>query len=176
MTLAQAFAYLLRHPVRVLLGHFNWKTALFSTLLRSGIYFFTNLSAGLDAASAALLTELSYRAILVGLEGALTQTFRQVQPAWQATLGALLAVPLFGHSVELAIHLLRGTVNLRASFAASVAFTIFATLFTLYAMRQGALVVGSEARPFSEDLKRMPALVAGFVTLPWRALFRNRRG
>ena len=174
MTLAQAFGHLLRHPVQVLLGHFNWKTALFSTLLRCGIYFAVNLSAGFGAAWSALLTEVSYRAVLVGLEGALTQTFRQVQPAWQATLGALLVVPLFGHSVELTVHYLRGTVNLRASFAASVAFTVLATLFTLYAMRQGALVVGGESRPFAEDLKRLPALLAGFVALPFRALLRRR--
>ena len=88
MTLSEAFRYLLRHPLRVLLVHFNWKTAVFSTLLRCAIYFFTNLSAGPDAAAAALVTEVSYRAILVGLEGALTQTFRQVEPAWQATAGA----------------------------------------------------------------------------------------
>lgn len=175
MTLSEAFRYLLRHPLRVLLVHFNWKTAVFSTLLRCAIYFFTNLSAGPDAAAAALVTEVSYRAILVGLEGALTQTFRQVEPAWQATAGALVAVPLFGHSVELTIHFLRGTVNLRASFAASVAFTVLATLFTLYAMRQGALVVGGEGRPFSEDLKRLPGIFAGFVTLPVRALFARRR-
>jgi hypothetical protein len=65
------------------------------------------------------------------------------------------------------VHWLRGTARLGDSIGASVAFTAISTAFHVFAMRRGALVVGDARRPFREDLRRLPGLIAAFA---WAAL------
>src|SRR5258708_5004903 len=57
---------LLRHPAQNLIRRWNWKSAVLSSLLRSAIFFFTNLVAGWHAAMGALLAELALRAATSG--------------------------------------------------------------------------------------------------------------
>lgn len=83
-------------------------------------------------------------------------------------------LPLISHSIELTIHLLRGTPKVLTSMIASLCFTAVSTLFNLYAMRRGALVVGRGSDTVASDLRRIPGLICGFlaagpVTL-WRLL------
>ena len=81
-------------------------------------------------------------------------------------------LPGASHSIEFVVHLLRGTPNLRTSLIASVSFTMLSTLFNLYAMRRGALLVGAEGGSVGADLRRMPRLIAGFLAAGPIALFR----
>ena len=41
----------------------NWKSALYSSVLRGLIFFFANLTAGLHAAEGAMLAEFVFRAL-----------------------------------------------------------------------------------------------------------------
>ena len=52
------------------------------------------------------------------------------------------------------------------------------TLFNLYAMRRGALIVGENQQPFSHDMRRMPRLMGGFLAAAPLAILRllKRRG
>jgi len=93
----------------------------------------------------------------------LTQAFRSVEPAWTEALTVLVLLPLVSHSLELALHLARGTPKLVSSMIASIAFTEISTLFNLYAMRRGALVVGAEGSSMASDMRQVPRLIAGFV-------------
>ena len=72
--------------------------------------------------------------------------------------------------MEFVVHWLRGTRNLVPSVTASVIFTALSTLFNLYAMRRGALIVGSGRGSLLEDLRRMPGLVLDFILLIPRRL------
>ena len=54
----------------------------------------------------------------------------------------------------------------------SVIFTVLSTLFHLYAMRRGVLIVGSEGRSFAADFRAMPRIVARFVAAAPIALWR----
>src|SRR5262249_16840974 len=125
--------------------------------------FCVNLPAGRAAASGAMLAELLYRLITAGFYGAITQVFSDVEPEWAASLAVALFVPAVSHTIELTIHRARGTPRLASSLIASIAFTIISTLFNRYAMRRGALVVGKDAAPVADDLRRMPRLIAGFL-------------
>ena len=107
--------------------------------------------------------ELLYRGVSAAFFGALTQAFRRAQPAWLAAIAALVLVPLASHSLEFTVHLARGTPKLIASMISSVVFTVLSTLFHLYAMRRGVLIVGSEGRSFAADFRVMPRIVAGFL-------------
>jgi hypothetical protein len=119
--------------------------------------------------------EFLYRGVSAGFFGALTQAFRQAQPAWLATATALVLIPLASHSLETAIHLARGTPRLVTSIISSVVFTFITTLFNLYAMRRGVLIVGSEARPLAADFRALPRIIQVFLIFAplalWRRLF-----
>ena len=144
--------------------HWNYKSALFSSVLRALIFLFANLRSGWQAATGAMLAEFIYRAVTAGFYGALTQSFRRVRPPWKGTAAALVVVPLVTHSIEFAIHYLRGTPNLKTSMIASICFTLVSTSFNLFAMRRGALVTGQGAWPIADDLRALPALIASFLT------------
>ncbi len=163
MTVTDALGELVANPYRTLVVRWNWKSALFSSIIRALIFLFANLTAGWRAASGAMLAEFAYRAVTAGFYGAITQALRQAEPEWAACVAALVLLPLVSHSIELTVHLLRGTPKILASLIASVVFTALSTLFNLYAMRRGALVVGAGSDSVAGDLKRVPRLIAGFL-------------
>jgi hypothetical protein len=142
----------------------NYKSAVLSTMLRASVFFATNLSAGLDAAIAAAATDLSFRFVLSGFYGALTQALRRVRPPANGTLAAVVLLPAMAHTLEWLVHWRRGTVMLAASVAASLALTAMSTTFTLFAMRRGVLIVGEGAGSLLADLRRMPRLMLTFLT------------
>ena len=142
----------------------NYKSAVLSTMLRVSLFFATNLSAGLDAAIGAAVTDLSFRFVLAGFYGGLTQAVRRVEPPAHGTLMALVLLPALAHTLEWLVHWRRGTVMLAASIAASLALTAVSTVFTLFAMRRGVLIVGEGAGSLLADLRRMPRLMLTFLT------------
>ncbi|MPY87426.1 MAG: hypothetical protein GEU99_05855 [Luteitalea sp.] len=162
-TVGSVLVSLVRSPGQRLIRHWNWKAALLSASFRSVLFFLTNLSAGLGAAVAAMLTELGFRGSTAGFYGALTQAFRHAQPSWLATLTVMLLLPTVAHAVELLVHWYRGTERLGASILASCLFTALSTVFNLFAMRQGALIVGDGRQSLADDLRRMPRLIAAFI-------------
>jgi hypothetical protein len=172
MTILEVFRQLGRSPGELLLRRWNWKSAIFSSLVRAPIFFFCNLAAGRSAATGAMLAEFAYRGITAGFYGALTQAFRTAQPVWAANLAVVLLLPLASHSVEFCVHSLRGTPKLLTSLVSSVFFTIISTLFNIYAMRRGALVVGEDSNSVASDLRRIPRLIAGFVACGPVALYQ----
>lgn len=163
-------ADLFRDPQGVLIARWNWKSAIFSSLMRGGIFFTATASAGLSAALGAMYTEFAYRSITAGFYGAVTQNFRKAEPRWQANLAAGAGVPIVSHVIELAIHMLRGTPNLRTNVLASVCFTVVSTLFNLHAMRQGVLVVGANAGSIASDIRSLPRTISTFLMSGFRLL------
>lgn len=166
-------------PGGTLFHRWNWKSALLSSLVRGGIFWSTNLRFGLDAAMGAMLAEFCLRAVTSGFCGALTQAFRSVHPAWKGMLAVLVLLPIANHALEITLHWLRGTPELRLSIGVSVLFTVFSTSFNYFAMRRGLLTVGRGSQGLGHDLAQMPrlvwaycaaigGLVARLATAPWR--------
>jgi len=162
----------LRRPYRLVIRRWNWKSALMSSLVRSLLFFFVNLSVGTAAAAAAFATEFVFRGCTAGFYGAVTQNMSRVRPAWQGSLGALLLPPILNHSGEFLVHWLRGTANLEASICASMCFTALSSTFHVSVMRRGLLVVGEGSAPLGSDLRQMPVAVALFVAAPFIRLHR----
>jgi len=173
ISVGQVFERLVRHPVRTLLHRWNWKSAVLSTLLRATLFFFTNLSAGLPAALAAMNTEFLFRGVTSGSYGALTEAFREAEPPWGAAVTVMILLPIANHSFEFLIHWMRGTRKLLPSIVASVILTAISTLFNFYAMRRGALIVGAGRRSLGHDLLRLPRLFLEFVCWCPRRLHRS---
>jgi len=163
MTVSQALRQLVAHPFEMLIAKWNWKSSLFSSTLRALVFLCANLTAGWRAATGAMLAEFIYRGISAGFYGAITQSLKDAEPAWAAGVVAMVLLPLVSHSIELSVHILRGTPKIITSIIASVCFTAVSTLFNLYAMRRGALVVGAGSDTVKSDLKRVPRLIGGFL-------------
>lgn len=127
------------------------------------MFLFANLAAGWKLATAAMLAEFLYRAATAGFYGSINQAIRKAEPAWAGRVPAIVLLPGVSHILESVVHVLRGTPHIVTSLATSVCFTILSTLFKLYAMQRGALVIGAEALPPSADLRRIPELIGGFL-------------
>lgn len=163
LTLRELLGLLVRDPWHQLGRRWNYKSAVTSSLFRGLLFFFTNITAGLGAAVAALSTEFWFRFLTAGYYGALTQAFRRVEPARTAMIAAMIVLPTIGHGLELLVHWLRGTPNLSASVGVSILFTAFSTSFNLFAMRRGALIIGDGSSSLLHDFRRMPALIGAFA-------------
>lgn len=161
-----------RTPRQVLLARWNWKSAICSSLVRAALFAATNAVAGPEAAVRAAIVELSYRAVLAGFHGAVTQSLSRADPPWLASLTAVVLLPGAGHMVEFVVHWWAGTARLAASIGSSVALSVLSTLFNLYAMRRGALIVGTDQASLLQDLRRIPGLVCGFLLVPLRGWAR----
>jgi len=166
------WADLLRRPDIYLVARWNWKSAVTSAVIRGSIYFFSNLSAGFASATSAMLVEFSYRTLLSGVYGSVTQALRDGEPEWAATWSATAILPFTGHLIEFTVHYLRGTPHLRRSLIASVTFSVVSILFNAYAMRRGVLVTGSEGQSLGRDFLQMPRVIAAFIAAGPRELWR----
>ena len=173
LTVTGVLRAIIHDPFLYVIARWNWKSAVTSAIVRGIIFFSTNLTAGFRAAAGAMLAEFGYRTLLSGSIGSLTQAFRKCEPAWAAALIATALMPVLTHSVEFTVHWLRGTPKLAVSVVTSICFTGVSTLFNLYAMRKGVLVVGGGSS-LADDFKRMPRVIAGFLAVVplfiWRAL------
>jgi hypothetical protein len=174
VTVLETCRELARHPVQHLIRQWNWKNAVFTALVRGAVFFATNLVAGFPAAARALAVDALFRVPLSGIYAAVTQALTPAQPRWAALLVIAGIVPAAGHVIEFAVHWLLGTPELRISVIASVAFSAASALFNLFSMQRGVFLVGAAARPFHEDLKRLPALLRDFVLAPARLAFPRR--
>lgn len=155
-TVSAAVLALARNPLHWLVRYWNWKNAVLSAMLRASIFFSVNLTASWGSAASAAITELVYRAPMVGTLASLSQSFRRVQPAWKGSLVMMVALPALAHGIEFAVHSLRGTTKLYESVAASIGFSMFSCVVSYFLHRRGVLIVGHGARPFATDLTQLP--------------------
>lgn len=151
-----------------ILAAWNWKAATLSAVTRATLFLGANASAGWRAAWGAFGAELAFRACTSGFYAGATQAFAAARPAWIAAIAALVVIPAVSHSLEFLVHFLRGTPALGRSIALSIVFTAVSTLFHLFAMRRGVLVVGAAAAPLVDDLRRMPRVIVEFLAWPFR--------
>ena len=158
-----------------MLNIWNWKSALLGAAYRGPIFFFTSLKAGWRSALAAMLTETAFRALTSGLWGAFTQALRLLQPAWLAVFLVGVVAPIVVQSLELLLHMARGTPNLRRGFWVSCIITAIASLFNLYVMRRGTLITGEAGQSLKSDLRHLPRLIIDFVVAGPLALWRLLR-
>jgi hypothetical protein len=171
ITVGAVLQDLIRHPWHSLILKWNWKCALFSSLIRANIFFFVTLRAGWRAALGAFLAELGFRAVTSGFYGALTQSFSGTEPAWAGALTVMILLPLSSHSLEFVVHSLRHTPHLAANIMTSVGFTVISSLFNWHAMRKGSLVVGLKSQSIGKDMQSIPRLMVSFLLAGPRALF-----
>lgn len=191
ISVGDVFRSLGQHPLQII-TRWNWKSALLGAVLRASFYF-TVYKASKESwivTLTAVLIELAFRFLTSGISGSLVQSFRRATPTWLATAIVTISLPIFSHSIEFITHYSQENFfnnffpasenNARQkAFAISVLFSVLSALFNLFAMRHGVLLVGAgeETKSFWSDMKRIPFLIAEFVTyLPIQILKFMKKG
>lgn len=152
---------------------FNWKMAVWSAVLRGGMFFLTNLRAGHNAALRATLVETVYALISMGLLGAATERIKDLRPAWLTAVTVWAAMPMLTLMGEFEVHVWFGTPRMKTSMIASFVLAAVGSGFSWFAMRRGAFLVGEVGVPepsFMDDVCAVPLLVWEFVIAGPRAL------
>ena len=181
ITVGDVFSNIVRHPLQ-LVTRWNWKSASLAVLVRGSIYLVVYAVGRetTDVIMTALIFEAVSRFLSTGLSGALLQSFRKAQPLWLANVICSVMLPVFTHTIEFLTHYVQENYlsdtfaasqnnSFRKTFPFSVLFSVVSVLFTLYANRDGTLLVGAgkETKTLGNDMKRIPKLIGEFVaTLP----------
>lgn len=177
ITVGDVFASVFRHPLQ-LITRWNWKAVLLAVIVRASIYLVTYSIR--HEAWIVILTAMVFEAIsrflTTGVAGALVQSFRKAQPLWLANLIVSVLLPAFSHTVEYLTHYTQETYfadmfaasqnsGRQNTFPISVLFSVVSVLFNLYAMRNGALLVGAgeETQTLRKDFAQIPSLIFHFV-------------
>ena len=114
--------------------------------------------------------EAAYVMLTAGIFSAWQQQSLNVRPrklAWSITV---LAIPLGSLALDSGLHLWLDHGNMRALGISALIATLLSAMFHWHVMQNGALLVGENSNSFTDDMKRMPRLVASFVWNPIRAV------
>ena len=152
-----------RAPLRFLVQGFNWKTALWSALLRSLVFCVILIQGGWQSAAAAVSAEALFRVLSSGLFGSLMQAFRHAAPQWRAFFLSAMVLPGFVQAAEFFLHLRLGTPKLLTTTIVSLTMTVLAGLFQWHAMRRGALLVGAQSMSVADEMRAIPGLMSSFL-------------
>jgi hypothetical protein len=164
-SVSEVLARLAIHPRERILRRWNWKSAALSAVIRASIFFASTLSAGWHAALGASGAELIFRAATSGFYGTIAEALAPARPLWKSTGTALVLLPATSQAMDFVLHAVRGTPALGRSFFISTVFTVVSTIFNLFVMRRGVLIVGDGRLPILCDLQRMPGLIGEFLLL-----------
>jgi hypothetical protein len=160
-------------PYDTFVRNWNWKAATLSSGIRAPIFLLTSLSHGLHRAIVAMIVEAVFRASTTGFFAAVTQALRKAQPTWKALLVMLTIFPAITLALDLPLHLAMHTRGLGRGMFVAILLSCFASVFDLYVMKRGTMIVGAEGRSFLSDLKSLPLLALTFVLEPpvwaWRS-------
>jgi len=174
LTVGNALEQLLRHPGRQLIANWNWKSALFSALNRGTIFLVATLKRGTVGMSVAVGVEIVFASIAnlqcIHTGPAIRQTPLVGEPDRRRRTACILLV------LDYLVHRYTGMQHLRASMIFLGFWSSLASLFNLFIMRHGVWLIGSQSEPLWRDLLRMPILIASFVAVGPRWLWKQVAG
>lgn len=161
----------LRAPfVAQALGCWNWKCALFSATARSLVYLIAMARGGAHDRLGIVLVEVAYVTLTAGLYAGMQQQALAVRPRVLGNLIVVVGVPGLAQLMDWLVHRIAGALVPQRAMVSVCLFAGISALFHLHVMRCGALLTGSNGRSLADDIRRMPMLVAGFVSKPFVAL------
>ena len=163
LSIREAVHDLASHPVRHFMNGWNWKAAIFSATIRGCIFLLATMKRRAVDMSLAVAVELAFSTFVAGVSGAFTQCMRFATPEWATNLVFAIVLPSTLLLLDGLAHLATGMTHMRASLIGAGMFSMLASLFNLYIMRKGALLVGGRGGTLLSDMTRMPRLVLGFL-------------
>jgi peptidoglycan/LPS O-acetylase OafA/YrhL len=163
--LRSALQEMLRHPVRTLVPPWSWKAAALTAFVRAAAFFATNLRSGQGQAIKAFLVEGVFALFAGGLIGAISQQLRRTEPRWATSALVCVGLPGIMLLAQSIVHHFAHTPHLSGGLNLAFFLAVLSAAFTLYAMRQGAMLGGSDATTVHHDLQALPKIVLGFILI-----------
>jgi hypothetical protein len=151
------------------LSCWNWKCALLSAAARSIVYLTAMAHTGLRGSLAVVLVEMAYVTLTAGLYAGWQQQALGLRSRLLGNLTVAAGVPGLSQLLDWLAHRAVGPAAPPRATLAVCIFAALSALFHLYVMRRGAFLTGRAGRSLLDDFRRMPRLIAGFVSAP--ALF-----
>jgi hypothetical protein len=173
--LHHALQEIIFRPVKTLVPPWSWKAAALSALLRGVAFFVGNLRSGHQHALRAMMVEAAFAVFAAGLIGAISQRLRASEPVWQTAGVVCLGLPAIMVVAQLGVHHLARTPHVGAGLLASFFFAAFASAFSWYAMRHGALLGGADSTSFGHDVRSLPSVTLNFALAVPRTLYARFR-
>lgn len=170
---------MLRSPVRTLVPPWSWKAATFAAAVRGSAFFATNLQAGREEATKALVVEAVFAFATGGLIGAISQHLRKAEPVWATAILVSIGLPGLMLLAQSGVHRLAHTPHLSGGLALSFFLAVISAAFSWFAMRHDAMLGGTDETTVQHDLEVLPKILVGFVLLGPKlvtSLFRTKRG
>ena len=171
-TLSAVLTGFVLDPRRTLVRYWNWKSAVMSSLVRGG--HLLRRQRHPQPRSGQL--SLHHRARLARLDLRLLRrnhpNLSYVRPVWKSALGALILLPVANHVLEFIAHWARGTEKLWESIIASVCFTALSSLYHVFIMRRGVMIVGDGSQSLLRDLAIAPKYAVLFAASPFTAFYK----
>jgi len=178
-TVGQALFQVLENPFYYFIQHWNWKSALFAAINRGTIFFVATMKRGRLEMSVAVLVEVLFSCATAGIYAAFTQAMRFAEPEWLGASVVALVIPSALYGIDYVLHVWTGMHHVRPAVGFATGLSVVSTLFNMFIMRRGAMVVGVDGQPLWRDLIRIPVLLAQFLIAGpvwlWRLLFRRRQ-
>ena len=97
-------------------------------------------------------------------------TIARAKPLWATALFICVGLPGVMTLAQVGVHRLAKTPHQSAGLVTSLCFAAFAAAYTWFAMRQGAMLGGSDATTVRDDLKALPRISWEFLLLAPRQL------
>jgi hypothetical protein len=161
--LRQVLRNIVREPVKTLVPPWSWKAAAFAATVRGAAFFLTNLQAGREEATKALVVEAVFAFITGGLIGAISQQLRNAGPLWATAAVVWVGLPGVMLLTQSAIHRLAHTPHLSGGLVLSFFVSAISAAFSWYAMRHGAMLGGSEETTILHDIEVLPKILLDFL-------------
>ena len=172
-TVGRALLQILRNPFYYFIQHWNWKSAVLSAINRSVIFSIATMKRGRAEMSMAVLVEIIFVCATSGIYAAFTQAMRFAEPEWLAGCVVALVIPSVLYGVDYAAHFYTGMHSVRPAVTFATGLSVLSTLFNLFMMRRGAMVVGEGSQSLWRDLVRVPVLLLQFLIAGPMWVFRT---
>ena len=178
-SVGKALFQVLSSPFYYFIRRWTWKSALFGAFNRGTIFLIATMKRGRVEMSVAVLVEILFTCATAGIYAAFTQALRFAEPEWLGACVVALVIPGALYGADYFAHVWTGMHNVRPAVGFATGLSVVSTLFNLFIMRRGAMVVGEGSQPLWRDLIRIPGLIVQFVIAGprwlWRTIFRHRQ-
>ena len=162
-------------PLQTLVPPWSWKAAALNAVFRAGAFFLSNMKASPKQALRAMVIEAVYAVLTAGLIGAVSQRLRAAKPVWATGVLVCLALPGVMILAQFGVHHLAHTPHLGAGLLLSFSGSALSAAFSLYAMKRGSMLGGTNATSLRHDLQSFPRITLDFVLAIPRALLRRSK-
>ena len=147
----------------------NWKCALLGATVRSLVYLAAMVHARRADMGAVVLVEMVYVTLTAGVFAALQQRSLGIRSRFLGDMIVVVGVPGLAQILDWTAHRVMHAVAPGRAILIVCLYTVISALFHLYFMRNGVFLTGC-GRSLADDVRRIPRLVAGFVSIPFVSL------